>query len=345
MKKNQICSLFLLALGMFFVISCSDKTEEKSSSNKMVGVVLNTGGENDKGFNEYTLKGAKDAALESGLSVTYIASKSDKDYEKNIETLINDGAGLIITVGFQMGEATAAVAETHAHTRFVIVDYAYFPGAGCPEKAGNCYSKEGGLQNVTSLMFAEDEIGYLAGVLSACMTKTNIIASISGVEIPPVIRLVNGFKQGAKSVKPDIAVKNQFIPSFDDFETGRETGLEFIAEGVDVIFGVGGNTGNGGLMAAFDKSIMAVGVDVDQYGTYHEVKSVLLTSAMKKTDVAAANAVRSYAAGNLKPGIAMFALVNKGVGLAPYHDWESKIPDECKEKVETAKKYLISEYK
>ncbi|GAB4151943.1 MAG: hypothetical protein Fur0021_16320 [Candidatus Promineifilaceae bacterium] len=298
-----------------------------------VCVVLDTGGENDKSFNEFTLKGAREAAEEEGLEFAYIVSEAASDYEKNIQNFVDEGCGLIVTVGFLMGDSTAAAARANPDVKFAIVDYAY---------ADADYTEEGGLSNVTSLMFAEDEVGYLAGTLAACMSETNVIGSVSGMEIPPVVRFVTGYQNGAKKLKPDIQTLNVYIPDFNDPATGKQAGLDFLGQNADVIFGVGGNTGNGGLLAAHEAGKMAIGVDVDQYNTYPEVAASLITSAAKNMDVATANAVRAYAAGTLTGGIQLATVANGGVGLAPYHDWDSKIPAECKEAVEAARQGLAN---
>ncbi len=294
-------------------------------------VVLDTGGENDKSFNEFTLKGAREAAEEEGLEFAYIVSEAASDYEKNIQNFVDEGCGLIVTVGFLMGDSTAAAARANPDVKFAIVDYAY---------ADADYTEEGGLSNVTSLMFAEDEVGYLAGTLAACMSETNVIGSVSGMEIPPVVRFVTGYQNAAKTLKPDIQTLNVYIPDFNDPATGKQAGLDFLGQNADVIFGVGGNTGNGGLLAAHEAGKMGIGVDVDQYNTYPEVAASLMTSAAKNMDVATANAVREYAAGTLTGGIQLATVANGGVGLAPYHDWDSKIPAECKEAVEAARQGL-----
>lgn len=296
-----------------------------------VAVVLDTGGENDKSFNEYTLKGAQRAAKAFLVKVDYVVSQAATDYEKNIETFASEGYDLIITVGFLMGDATAKKAVEHPNIKFAIIDVDY---------PAERYQTD--LKNVTSLMFQEDEVGYLAGVLAGCMTKTGVIGSVSGMEIPPVVRFVTGYQNGAKSVRPDIKTLNVYIPNFNDPATGKQAGQQQIAQGADVIFGVGGNTGNGGLLAAKEKGLMAIGVDVDQYFTYPEVKDALITSAAKNMDVATYNAIRDFTRGTLKPGVRMNNLANKGIGLAPYHDWEDKIPQECKDKVAQAQADLVA---
>jgi basic membrane protein A len=329
-----IAAIIILSL---ILAACSGGSQAEK-----VCVVLDTGGENDKSFNEFTLKGARDAAEEEGLEFAHIVSEAATDYEKNIDNFVTEGCGLIITVGFLMGDSTAAAAQANPDIKFAIVDYSYFPGAGCAEDVADCYTEEGGLANVTSLMFAEDEVGYLAGVLAGCMSETGVIGSVSGMEIPPVVRFVTGYQTGAASQNPDIETLNVYIPDFNDPSTGKQAGETMIADGADIIFGVGGNTGNGGLLAAHEAGLQGIGVDVDQYGTYPEVAGSLLTSAAKNMDVAAGDAVRAYAAGDLEGGIQLATVENGGVGLAPYHDQESNIPDECKAAVEEAEAGLAA---
>jgi len=234
-----------------------------------------------------------------------------------------------------MGDATAAKAKQYPNIKFAIIDNAYFPTkdyALCPDTVKDCYA-DGGLTNVTSLMFQEDEVGCLAGVLGAGMTKTGTICSVSGMEIPPVVRFVTGYQNCAKTIKSDIKTLNVYIPSFTDPAKGKEVGQSMIDQGCDVVFGVGGNTGNGGLLAASEKGLMAIGVDVDQYNTYPEVKGALISSAAKNVDVAVYNYLKSLCDGTVKAGIFTANLSNGGIGLGPYHDWDSKIPQSVKDSV------------
>ncbi|MBA3530319.1 MAG: BMP family ABC transporter substrate-binding protein, partial [Ardenticatenales bacterium] len=301
-----------------------------------VGLLLDSGVVEDKGYNEYTLKGAQSTAQEVGLDFTFVAPDSSSAYEEYIERLVTEGADLVIATGFRPGEAIARVAQRHPDIQFAILDYAYFPGIGCPDTMTDCYT-DGGMSNVTSLMFAEDEVAYLAGVLAACMSESDTVASVAGMEVAPLIRFVTGFQNGARSVNPEVVTLNEYIPDFSDPALGKVVAQSFINEGADVLFAVAGNTGNGALLAAQEAGVMAIGVDVDQYHSYPEVRSVLLTSAMKNVDVAAAAAVRDFAAGQLTPGIRTLTIANGGLSLAPYHEWEGKIPAECKTAVEEAK--------
>lgn len=323
-KKLLFLTLLILLTG--FINACSRNNDDKLQ----VGVVLGVGGENDKSFNEYTLKGAQEGAKITGLDFSYINSNSTSDFEKNIETQISEGIDLVITVGFLMSDATAAMAKKYPKVKFVIIDSSY-PASN---DGVDPYTKD--LKNVTSLMFAEDQAGYLAGTLAACVSETNKIATVAGQEIPPVKRFVTGFQNGAKTVKPKIVTLNQYISDFNDPVTGKNAGKTFITQGVDVIFGVGGNTGNGGILAAKEAGKKAIGVDVDQYYSYPEVKEALITSAIKNIEVATTQTVKDFAAGHLKPGIQLATIANGGVGIAPYHDWDTKISQACKDKVKAA---------
>jgi basic membrane protein A len=305
-----------------------------------VCVVLDTGGENDRSFNEFTLKGARDAAADAGLEFAHIVSEATTDYEKNVNNFVEEGCGLIITVGFLMGDVTAAAARANPDVEFAIVDVDYFPGLGCDEGLSDCYEED--LSNVTSLMFSEDEVGYLAGVLAGCMSETGVIGSVSGMEIPPVQKFVAGYQTGAKSQNSAIETLNVYIPDFNDPSTGKQAGQAMLDDGADIIFGVGGNTGNGGVLAAHEAGLWGIGVDVDQYFTYPDVASSLLTSAAKNMDVAAYDAVTAYSDGDLEAGIARGTVENGGIGLAPYHDQDGNIPAECKEAVEEAETGLAA---
>jgi basic membrane protein A len=307
-----------------------------------VGLVTDTGGVNDKSFNQSAWEGVQKAGKEFGWDVNYIESKQPTDYEKNIDQFATEKYDVIVSVGFLMGDATAAKAKQYPNIKFAIIDNAYFPtegSAACGAGVKDCYD-DGGLKNVTSLMFQEDQVGFLAGVLAAGMSKTGTVCSVSGMEIPPVVRFVVGYQNGAKWMKADTQSLNVYIPSFIDPAKGKETGVSMIGQGCDVVFGVGGNTGNGGLLAAKEAGLMAIGVDVDQYNTYPEVKDALLSSAAKNVDVAVYEYLKAVKGGTAKAGMSTANIQNGGVGLAPYHDWESKIPADVKAKIDEATKGL-----
>ena len=335
MSKKLYPILAVLLIAAFVLSACGGAA---SSGKLKVGLVTDTGGVNDKSFNQSAWEGVQKAANEFGFDAKFIESKQPTDYEKNIDQFATENYDVIVTVGFLMGDATAAKAKQYPDIKFAIIDNAYFPtkdSAACPDTVKDCYD-DGGLKNVTSLMFQEDQVGFLAGVVAGGMTKTGTVCTVSGMEIPPVVRYVVGYQNGAKWMKPDVNTLNVYIPSFVDPAKGKETGQSMIDQGCDVIFGVGGNTGNGGLLAAKEKGLMAIGVDVDQYNTYPEVQDALVTSAMKNVDVAVYEYLKSVKDGTSQAGVDTANINNGGVGLAPYHDWDSKVPDAVKAKVQEA---------
>jgi len=341
---KSLFSVFALLIVASLVLSACGGAGAPGGGKLKLGLVTDVGGVNDKSFNQSAWDGAQKGAKEFGYDVKYIESKQPTDYEKNIDQFATEKYDVIITVGFLMGDATAAKAVQYPNIKFAIIDNAYFPTKGakpCDDTKKDCYA-DGGLKNVTSLMFQEDQVGYLAGVLAAGMSKSGTVCTVSGMEIPPVQRFVIGFQNGAKWVKADAKTLNVYIPSFTDPAKGKETGQSMIGQGCDVVFGVGGNTGNGGLLAAKEKGLMAIGVDVDQYNTYPEVKDALITSAAKNVDAAVYNYLKSVKDGTAKGGIMTANLSNGGVGLAPYHDWDSKIPQAVKDKVKEAAEGLKS---
>jgi basic membrane lipoprotein Med (substrate-binding protein (PBP1-ABC) superfamily) len=303
-----------------------------------VGLVTDTGGVNDKSFNQSAWAGVQKAAAEFGFDAKFLESKQTTDYEANIDAFASQNYDVIITVGFLMGDATAIKAKQYPKIKFAIIDNSYFPTKGvayCDDTIKDCY-KDGGLTNVTSLMFQEDQVGFLAGVLAAGMSKTGTVCTVAGMQIPPVERYVIGFQGGAKWYKPATNTLNVYIPSFTDPATGKQTGVSMISQKCDVIFGVGGNTGNGGLLAAKEANLMAIGVDVDQYNTYPEVQSALISSAMKNVDVAVYNYLSAVNGKTDTAGVVTANITNGGVGLAPFHDWDSKIPADVKAKIQEA---------
>ena len=296
-----------------------------------VGLVTDTGGVHDQAFNQLAWEGVQRASNDMGFQTKALESEQAADNEMKIESLAAEGYDVIITIGASMGEATAVMARQHPDIHFAIVDHAY---------------SDGNLANVTSLMFAEDQVGFLAGVVAGGMSKSGFVCSVSGLRTPESDRYVTSFMAGATwQAGSDLKIMNNYInletsdpnvPNFDDPTQGRDTALQLIDAGCDVVFGVGGDAVSGALLAAKERNLPAVGADVDQYNTDPEVQDALLTSAQKNVDVMLYNFLRSVADGTVTAGITTGTLHNGGVGLAPFHSWDSRIPAELKAQVQQA---------
>lgn len=295
-----------------------------------VGLVTDVGQLNDKSFNQSSWEGVLRAQQELGVEAKAIETKDTKDYEANIGQFIDEGYNVIVTVGFALGEATAAAAKENPNIKFIGVDQFQDPSVET-------------IPNLAGLIFDEDKAGYLAGALAASISKTNNIGAVCGTDdVPPVWRFGEGYKAGAKAVKPDITVQVVYhsdvdiSKTFTDPEWGKTTALSMIDRGADVVFGAGGNTGNGAIYAAKERNIAAIGVDTDQYLTIgDEYKSALVSSATKRLTDGVYNLIKEAQEGTIKGGN------NVGpVGLAPFHDWEDKVPEDVKTRLDEMDKGL-----
>ena len=294
-----------------------------------VGLVTDVGKVNDGTFNQYAYEGLQRAGKELGVEVAFVETQAQTDYDKNLEQFASQGFNLIIGVGFLMGDAVKAAAEKHPDINYAIVDFAYDPV----------------IKNVRGLVFAEDQAAYLAGVLAASLSKSNNIAVVGGVEIPPVQKFVLGYEAGAKSVKPDITVQKVYIDSFTDRARGGEAAKNFISQGADVIFGAGGQTGSGGIQAAAQAGTYVIGVDQDEYVTTFQGGKAqgadkIISSATKRVDNAVFQAIKLAVDGKFEGGTAVGDASNEGVGLAPFHDADAAIPADVKTLLETTLKGL-----
>ena len=333
--------LVVIAAG---VVACAPPAPEPGAPKGIrIGLVTDTGGVNDKSFNQSAWAGVQRAVRELGAEARFIESKQPTDYEKNIDQFATEKYDAIISVGFLMGDATALKARQYPRVRFAIIDSAYRPSRGdrnCPETVKDCYA-DGGLTNVTSLMFQEDQAGFLAGVVAAGMSRTGVVCTVAGMEIPPVVRFVTGFQSGARWARPGVRTLNTYIPSFTDAAKGKESATQMVGQRCDVGFCLGGSTGNGCLLGMKEQGMMAIGVDVDQYDTYPEVRGALLTSATKNVDAAVFSYLKALSDGSVRAGVSVANLKNGGVGLAPYHDWDGSVPQSVRDKVAQAAAGLV----
>jgi basic membrane protein A len=278
-----------------------------------VGLVTDVGRINDKGFNQSAYEGmqAAQAAAPTCFDTKYIETQSQSDYAKNIAEFTDAGSDIVIGVGFLLGDALGDAAKANPNIKFVSVD-------GVPSKGHD----ESWMTNGESLFFAEDQSGWMAGVLASQLTKSNHIGVVGGLlVVPPVERFVEGYEAGAKSIKPDITVDHVYTTSFTDPPQGSNAAKQMIDKGADVIFGAGGLTGNGALEAACQKAgTWAIGVDTDQFLTLPSVSKCIVSSATKNVVGAVQSSLIRIAAGKFTPGFHTDDASTGGIKLAPFHD-------------------------
>ena len=333
MKAFRQVAVLAAAAVLAFACGGSGGTSGSSSSCSKtwkVGLVTDVGKLSDKSFNATSWKGVQNAQADSSLCVQGRAIESNQptDYQKNMQTFVDQGYDMVIAVGFLMTDDVLAAAKNNPKVKFAIVDGTH----------------DNPPANLTDLVFREDQAGFLAGALAGLYTKTNTIGGVYGLDIPPVHRYRVGFENGAKHTNPNIKTLGVYQPAgpkaFNDPDWGKARGIEFADQGADIIFGAGGNTGNGALLAAQQKGKTCIGVDVDQFDSYPEVQSCLLTSAEKKLAVAVKSWITSVVKGNVKSGTDLFDASNGGVGIAPFHNFDSKVTSDEKTKIQQIEKQL-----
>lgn len=301
----------------------------EAAENLCVGLVTDVGKVDDKSFNQSAYEGVKQAGTDSGAQYDFIETTDSKDYATNIGTFVDQKFDVIVTVGFALGEATTKAATDNPKISFIGVDQ--FQGKALP--------------NLTGLIFNEDKAGFLAGALAGLITKSNKVGAVLGTNlVPPVVAFKEGFEAGAKYTNPKVSVKSTYHPggldvAFNDPKFGADTAKQALDQGIDVIFGAGGNTGNGALAEVAKKAGAAycIGVDTDQWETVPEAHPCLVTSAMKLITPGVAQIVADIKAGTAKGGN-FFG----NVGLASYHDFDSTLAADVKQKITDLTPKVIS---
>jgi basic membrane protein A len=328
-KPFRLCLLALIAAFALGIAACGDDdddgggggggaAQEPAAESIKAGVVTDIGGLNDRSFNFLANKGLEDAESELGAQGRVLISDSNGDYVPNLTTLAQQQFDLIVSVGFLMGDATNTVASKLPNAKFAIVD---FSAAALKDKP----------KNVEGLLFKEQEAGYLAGYLAGLWAKDNnakVVSTVGGQKIPPVDHYIAGFQAGAKKASPGIKTLNAYSQDFVDQAKCKEIALDQIAQGSKVVFQVAGQCGLGALDAAKEKGVQGIGVDADQgYLGEH-----ILTSALKKVDVAVFDAIKRVQDGSFKGGTDVIASVeNGGVGLGELGPEAQDYADQIKE--------------
>lgn len=340
----------LAAVAVMAVVlaGCGGSSPTTTNSKWKIALMSATGTLQDHNFSQYSWEGAKKGAADIGAKAPATVVPVDSaDYAKDIQTFVDGGYNLIVTVAFDEGGATTTAAHDNPNIKFIGVDQSPI----CVDTSGKLDTTFGCkgnaaqlLPNYTSLYFEEDQPGYLAGMVAASISKTGVIAAVGGINVvPPVVRYIQGFELGAKAVRPDIKVEvayvstSDFVKAFNDPVAGKVLGSQLISQThADVLFQVAGKTGNGVLDAACAAGVYAIGVDVDQYLSYPSADSCLVTSAEKHLSNAVEQAIKAVNDGSIKPGDTLFNAKNNGIGISPFHGKDSLISADLQAKLNAA---------
>ena len=293
--------------------------EEAAPAEKVrIGMVTDVGGVNDQSFNQTSWEGLQ--ALDPEVfEVNYLESKTDADYQTNINTFIDEGYDLIICVGYMLADATREAAEANPDQLFAIIDDSTID-----------------LPNVACLMFAQEQASYLVGLVAGSVTESKIVGYVQGMVSHCMNLFGIGYITGVLEACPDAQVLQYNVNNFGDIAGGSTAAKDMITKGADVIYHAAGGSGIGVISACDEEGIWAIGVDTDQASL---APDHVLTSAMKRVDVASQDISKAVAEGNFTAGVHMYDLSNGGVDLAPTRD---HIPAEVLETVEAAKTAIIN---
>jgi basic membrane protein A and related proteins len=305
----------------------SPKTSPKSSLK--VGMAYDIGGRGDQSFNDAAAAGLDKATAELGITSKEAEAtngEADSAKEERLRVLAQAGYNPVIAVGFAYSAAVAKVAKEMPDTHFAIIDDEAAVG-----------------DNITNLVFAEEQGSFLVGAAAALKTKTNNIGFIGGVDVPLIHKFEAGYEAGAKAVTPNIKIQVKYLtqpPDFGGFgdpAKGKTAAAGMYDAGADIVYAAAGGSGAGVFQAAAAAKGRAIGVDSDQYKTADpKVQSVIMTSMLKRVDVAVYDYIKNATTGNYAAGTVRYDLSKDGVGYATsggqVDDIASKL-DDFKQKI------------
>ncbi|HYE51436.1 MAG TPA: BMP family ABC transporter substrate-binding protein [Azospirillaceae bacterium] len=282
-------------------------------------VVFDMGGRFDKSFNEGVLSGIEKFKKETGVDYKWLEVTNEAQREQFLRRLAQRKADVIVAVGFAMAPTVEKVAKEFPNVRFTLID------------------GKVDLPNVQSVEFAEHEGSYLVGVLAALASKTGTVSFVGGMDIPLIRRFLCGYEQGVKATKADAKIISNMAgttpAAWADPTRGSELAKSQFDRGSDVVFAAAGQTGMGVLQAAKDAGKYSIGVDSNQN---HLHPGSVLTSMVKRVDVAAYEAFRTAKEGTWQAGARRLGLKEDGVGWAYDEHNKAAITPEMKAKVDAA---------
>ncbi|MDR2516448.1 MAG: BMP family ABC transporter substrate-binding protein, partial [Spirochaetaceae bacterium] len=299
MTLKKITWFIVITAVLAAVTGCAKKAVSTEAAG--IGLVTDVGGVNDQSFNQSAWEGLQRLRTETGAQVSYIESRDESNYAPNIETFVDQGTGLIWGVGFMLGDAFKQAGIDNPSQQFAIVDYAYGP-ADVPNK------------NVTGVVFAAEQCSFLVGYIAGKMTKTGKVGHINGIASGTMESFAVGYYAGVLAANPNVQIMGQYAGSFGDPAAGKAIARQYYADGADIIYSAAGGTGSGAIEAAREQGKWAIGVDMDQNWMAPEN---VLTSALKRVDVALFDVSSQFRAGNFQGGSTrVYNLQNGGVGYA-----------------------------
>ncbi|MFX3631666.1 MAG: BMP family protein [Candidatus Pristimantibacillus sp.] len=301
------------------------KAPEAAKSDLKIGMVTDTGGVNDKSFNQSAWEALQKVTTDTGVKTKYLESHGDADMEPNLNAFVSEKFDLVWGIGFLFNDAMAKVAAANPDTKFGLID------------------SEVKAPNVESVLFAENEGSFLVGVVAGLMTKTDKIGFVGGIKSQVIQKFEAGFKAGITAVNPDAKLHVIYAGEFGKPDLGKAAATTIYNDGADIIFHAAGATGNGVFNEAKDRkkngeNVWVIGVDKDQSLEYGD--DITLTSMMKGVEAAVYKISKDLSEGTWTGGTAVtLGLKDNGVGLP---ETNKNVPADVLAKVDEYKAKIIS---
>ena len=315
--------------------------------------VSDTGGVDDRSFNQDIHEGMQRAETELGIQYSFVESQTAADYAPNLQAFVDQDCDLIVPAGFNFGGATVESATANTDQLYAIVDFDIFDFSD-PDAPTDVT-----LDNVRELTFQTDEAAFLAGYLSAGMSETGTVATYGGVLFPTVTIFMNGFTAGVRAFNQDNGTSVQVLGwdpetqegtqvspdpavGFDNSAEGRRITEDFISEGADIILPVAGPTGLGTLAAAEDAgNVKVIWVDQDGCIAVPDSCALFLTSVEKHMALAVFETMQSVIDDTFQSGLYVGTLEDDGVGISEFHEFEGEVPQELTDRIEELRLGII----
>ncbi|HAG59946.1 MAG TPA: BMP family ABC transporter substrate-binding protein [Arthrobacter bacterium] len=333
----------LLLTGCGAAPSTSGSSSSAPKSDYTACMVSDSGGFDDKSFNQSGYEGLQQAVKDLGIQEKHVQSKADTDYDPNLRSMVQQGCKVTVTVGFLLGDATKNIATANPNNHFAIIDYndPTFP------------------KNVKPIVYDTAQAAFMAGYLAAGTTKTGKVATFGGINIPTVTIFMDGFADGVKYYNDKKGKSVQvigwdkakqdgtFVGDFKQVDKGKVLTQGFLDQGADIVLPVAGPVGAGAGSAILEakakgKDAKLIWVDSDGYLTAPEYKSVILSSVQKTMATAVETVIKDDKDGKFDATPYIGTLDNGGVALAPFHDLDSAVPADLKSELDQLKKDIVS---
>ncbi|QEO13595.1 BMP family ABC transporter substrate-binding protein [Agromyces intestinalis] len=349
-KRAAVSGLALVGAAALLAGCAAAPEESTEGSGEVLDflpcMVSDAGGFEDKSFNQLGFEGLQAAADELGVEYKAVESAAETDYASNLSSLVDQGCNTIVTVGFLLAPAALESALANPDIAYVSID----------DTVDQDFDGTTDAENIEPIIFDTAQAAFLAGYLSAGVSQTGVVGTFGGMNIPTVSIFMDGFAQGVDFYNSEngTAVKvlgwdraagdGSFTGGFEANDGARQIAQGLIDQNVDVLLPVGGPIYQSAAAAITDsgREIALIGVDADVYVTDPSVGPLLLTSILKGIDVGVHEAIVEAGNGNFDPTPFVGTLENEGVGIAPFHDWEEKVPAELASKLDDLKAQIVS---